>query len=160
MNKKLSEGEKIKNQTKKDISEAPLKSGNTIKLPDILGGIIFISTGVILLLNNFAVIPWAIWLHLTPFWPVVFVFIGLDLISGNSLLLKAITTFVGVFIFAFIIFYSLSAVNPAFKKYLNNHCKYFQNILSFIQRKTDANSSGLYYMDTRNGDRQYPVFRD
>ena len=75
------------------------------KFPDILGGMVLITVGSILLLNSFDVIPWTIWSYIFFFWPVIFIFIGLDIISGNSLFYKTLTTLIGLGIIVFIILY-------------------------------------------------------
>lgn len=129
------------------------------KFPDVLGGVIFISIGIILLLNNFGVIPWTIWLHLTGFWPVVFVFIGLDLLSGNSPLLKILTTLIGLFIFTFILAYSLSQVDSTFENYINKNCKSCQKIFSIIQKRDITSPGRLFYME-KDIDPGNPVFRN
>jgi len=97
------------------------------KLPDVLGGIIFISAGIILLLNNFNIISWSIWNYLIFFWPTIFIFIGLDIISGNSWLLKIVTTCIGLLVIIFILTYSLTAVNTQFRNYI------YKNIPALMQ---------------------------
>ena len=108
------------------------------KLPDILGGVVFVSAGVILLLNNFNVISWSIWSYLLFFWPVIFIFIGLDIISRNSWPSKIITTIIGLFIIIFILTYSLTAVNTGFRNYIYKNVpvliKIFQKIPGMEQK--------------------------
>lgn len=150
-----------KDQKTESISEKVSNSNTTTKkLPDILGGVIFITIGTILLLNNFGIIPWIIWLHLAGFWPVIFVFIGLDLLSGDSPGLKILTTVTGLLIFAFILSYSLSTVDPTFKNYLNNQCKFCQKIFDVIQIKIGTNSGRLFYTNEGSVNMQNPIFRD
>jgi len=117
-------------------------------LPDILGGITFITIGGILLLNNFQYIPWSVWNYIVNFWPVVFVFIGLDLLSGNSWLLKIVTTIVGLVIIVFVFSYSLSAVDANFRNMM------FEKIPAwkyFYQRMMeDKMNRGMYYNGNPN----------
>lgn len=49
-----------------------------------LWALILIAAGVVLLLNNFGVLPWGVWGTLWRFWPVLLVLIGLNIIWGRS----------------------------------------------------------------------------
>ena len=124
------------------------------KLPDILGGVIFISAGVILLLNNLNIISWSIWSYLVFFWPVIFVFIGLDIISGNSWFLKIVTTVIGLFIIIFILTYSLSAVNMRFRNYV---LKNFPELMQIYQKIPVIEQKTQYFQ--YNG-RNVNIFRE
>ena len=112
------------------------------KFPDILGGITFICAGLILLLNNFGVISWSIWSYLINFWPIVFILIGLDLVVGNSLIIKLITTLIGVAIIFFVIVYSLTAADYNFRSYIFNNYPTWKKIYQSIPSSPN-NSRGL-----------------
>ena len=43
-----------------------------------VGPLLLLSAGVLLLLNNLALLPWSIWRELWPFWPLLLVFLGLE----------------------------------------------------------------------------------
>ena len=47
-------------------------------------GIIIILLGLILLANNFQVLPWGVWYQLLRFWPVILIAVGIDLIFKKS----------------------------------------------------------------------------
>jgi len=113
------------------------------KLPDILGGTAFLTAGIILLMNNFGVIPWSIWSYIIYFWPVIFIFIGLDLISGNSLILKLLTSLVGILIILFILAYSLSASDIKFSNYIFQHAPKLINIFQKIHPVSGINSDQI-----------------
>ncbi|HKP51401.1 MAG TPA: toast rack family protein [Chloroflexia bacterium] len=49
----------------------------------ILGPIFLILAGVLFLLNNMGVLPWAIWGQLWRLWPLVLIAIGLDMLFGR-----------------------------------------------------------------------------
>ncbi len=119
----MSENKKQSSSDKRNIAQLSAGDRNTDgccgKLPDFLGGFVFIIAGVILILNNFNIIPWTIWVYLLRFWSVVFVFIGLKLISENSWTLKIITTIIGIFILLLILLYALSASDPNFNTYIS-----------------------------------------
>ena len=50
----------------------------------IFWGIIIILLGLILLVNNFQILPWRVWVELLRFWPIILIAIGVDLIFRKS----------------------------------------------------------------------------
>jgi hypothetical protein len=109
-------------------------------LPDILGALVLITIGIILLANNFAVISWDIWAYIAKFWPVIFIFIGLDMISNKSYLIKAATTSIGLVIIAFILLYCLYSVDIQFRDYIDNNCPEWKKIYNLIPTNKNFNS--------------------
>jgi predicted membrane protein len=66
-------------------------------------GIILVFLGVVLLLQNFDVLPWGLWAMLWRFWPVILIIIGLNIIIGRHkpwlatfLILGVMVAFLGV----------------------------------------------------------------
>ncbi len=57
-----------------------------MKNSNALTGTIFITIGVVFLLNNFAIIDWRILIDLLHFWPVFLIIFGLNLIFGKTML--------------------------------------------------------------------------
>ncbi len=55
-----------------------------MKIRTYLRGIIIILLGVILLANNFQILPWGVWYELFRLWPVLLIAIGIDLIFRKS----------------------------------------------------------------------------
>ena len=51
---------------------------------DVFGAILLITIGILLLLNNFGVLPWSIWESLWKLWPIFLVSAGLQLVAGDS----------------------------------------------------------------------------
>jgi hypothetical protein len=47
----------------------------------VVGPLILLGTGVLLLLNNLGTVPWTIWDTLWPFWPVLFILLGLEALA-------------------------------------------------------------------------------
>src|SRR5205807_1061054 len=45
--------------------------------------LLLVAVGVILLLNNLGVIPWAIWVALGQLWPIVLILLGVELLVGR-----------------------------------------------------------------------------
>jgi len=57
-----------------------------MKIRHFSEGLIIILIGLILLANNFGILPWGIWYYLIRLWPLVLIAIGIDLIlKGTSL---------------------------------------------------------------------------
>ena len=104
-------------------------------IPDILGALILIALGGILFLNNFGFVSWNIWYYIFRFWPAIFIFIGLDMISDSSYLLKLATSLIGIIIFSFIIIYSLYSADLGFNTYVNKNFPCFKKIYNSIPLK-------------------------
>jgi hypothetical protein len=68
--------------------QAPAKKSHHKDDSDITWALMLIIAGVLLLLNNTGILPWAIWGVLWRFWPVLFILWGLQLIAGRSLIGK------------------------------------------------------------------------
>ena len=49
----------------------------------IIGPLLLVIIGALFLLNNFGVLPWSLW-DLWRFWPLILVFIGLELVLGRG----------------------------------------------------------------------------
>ena len=136
-----------KKENTKSLKNHSYRNYKKFKTPDILGGTIFISLGVILLLNNFSVIPWSIWNYLIVFWPVIFIFIGLDLISSESWVLKIITSTIGLLIVLFIISYSLFEVDYSFRSFVYKNFPSWGKIYQTIPKKYFENSNNVNLND-------------
>ena len=51
----------------------------------LVGPLILVGVGLLLLLNNLGVAPWSIWAALWPFWPVLFILLGLEALATGRL---------------------------------------------------------------------------
>ncbi len=80
--------------------------------------IVFIFVGLVLILNNFAYLPWNIWTILLKFWPVFIVMIGLHTIAGKSMLLNLLVAALGIGLIVSIVAYSAAIVSPQFNSWL------------------------------------------
>lgn len=65
--------------------------------------ILLITIGIILLLNNFGIIPWGIWDSLIRFWPVMLILVGLEILLGRSRTTNLIVTLLGIMILIIIV---------------------------------------------------------
>lgn len=68
---------------------------------------IVILSGIVLLLQNLGWIPFGLWFYLVQFWPVLLVFIGLDLVVAKSPLLRWLLFVIGVGFFVAIVLLSI-----------------------------------------------------
>lgn len=56
----------------------------------VVWGLILLSLGVVFLLNNFGILPWSVWGSIWRLWPLILIFIAVEIIFGR--------TFIGRFI--------------------------------------------------------------
>jgi len=81
-----------------------MKNAKKLKIAPFL----LIGLGLVFLLNNFGILPWAIWINLWKFWPLFLILIGIEVILGQSISLKTIVI-LAILVFLVPIFLS---VNP------------------------------------------------
>lgn len=116
------------------------KDKNTGSHNGYFNAIIFLTLGIILLLNNFGVIDWNIWNLLWRFWPVILIIWGLKEVSEDSALLRLIAVLTELVLVGFIITYSLALSSPAFRIWLEANFPFWTNILE-VQPKEVLKSS-------------------
>ena len=73
---------------------------------DVSGGLIFITLGIILLLNNFGLLPWEIWANIWRFWPVFIIIGGLNMLFNSSWWKTVIMFFITALLLVFVLVYS------------------------------------------------------
>ncbi|HUD20256.1 MAG TPA: hypothetical protein VMR81_07475 [Patescibacteria group bacterium] len=78
-----------------------------------VAGVMFLFAGIILLLNTAGVVPWVVWHTIGQFWPVIFIFMGLQILLGSSVLADAILFFLAVFVFGIVFIFSLQSVGSS-----------------------------------------------
>jgi hypothetical protein len=71
-------------------------------------GVMVLLAGIILFLNVIGQVPWSVWRVIWQFWPVILIFIGIQILSGFILF------FLSLFVFGIIAIYSLQAVGVPF----------------------------------------------
>jgi len=67
-------------------------------------GVMFLLAGIMLLLNITGQVPWSVWHVIWQFWPVILIFIGIQILSGFILF------FLALFVFGIIAIYALQRV--------------------------------------------------
>ncbi len=78
-----------------------------------ISGVIFLFAGIMLLLNTAGAVPWTVWHMIWQFWPVIFVFIGFQILLGSSVLSEVVLFFLAVFVFGIIFLFSLQTVGSS-----------------------------------------------
>ena len=89
-------------------------------------GILIIFCGIILLLNNLGLVSPLFWQFVLPFWPVIFILLGVKIILGRNWFSYIITLILSLIIFTSIFIYGLISVNSPTLNYLP------QEVSSFI----------------------------
>jgi hypothetical protein len=67
-------------------------------------GVMVLLSGIMLFLNVIGQVPWSVWRVIWQFWPLILIFIGIQILSGLILFLLAL------FVFGIIAIYSMQAV--------------------------------------------------
>lgn len=104
-----------------------------------LFALIIISLGVILLLNNFGIVSPKVWDVLLRFWPVILILWGLRVIFGRSWFGSLVVTIISIVSIAFVVAYSVSAVNPNFNRIMREQFNWWPTVeqLKFNSSKPD-----------------------
>lgn len=87
-------------------------SGNPV------AGVMFLFAGIVLLFNSIGTVPWAVWHTIWQFWPVLFIFMGLHIILGESILSGLVLFIIAVFVFGIIAIFSLQSVSSPLVSHL------------------------------------------
>ncbi len=127
----LAESGKISKVKKSNNTTSPLYR----EPPDILGGIMIVSVGILILLNNFGVVPWSFWSHILHFWPVIIVLTGLDILSGNKWQFRLLSTAIGIIILFFVFLYGLTASDFETRSFLFENFPMWKRIYSSIPNR-------------------------
>lgn len=91
-------------------------------------GLIFITSGIILLLNSLNIVPWNVWIYISMLWPLVIINLGLQIIFRRSLVGAILTSLFILLLCIIIILFSLW-LSPKF----NMNIKFLDSIFSQIK---------------------------
>jgi len=103
---------------------------------DTFGALILISVGIILLLNNFGVLPWSVWSVLFKFWPLILVSLGIKTAFGE----RSIIYTLSIILLLFAIFYSITAVSPSFDRWVEKQIPQWKELKNKIPGKVQQES--------------------
>src|SRR5690606_24015295 len=74
--------ESIETTEHRDETEALV---STVDMGRYWSAILLIGAGIVVLLNNFEILPWTVWTLFLQFWPIILIAIGLDLVFRRYL---------------------------------------------------------------------------
>lgn len=83
-----------------------------------IGGLMFLLAGLILLLNSLNAVPWDVWQHVWPFWPVLVVVIGAQIMLGKGPVGRIIAFALALFLFLAVTGSALRAVGSPVADYV------------------------------------------
>ncbi len=97
-------------------------------------GMVFIMIGIIFLCNTLNILPWNVWQLMSKIWPVIIIFIGIDIIfkhSWISKILSSLITFALVALILGVVFYKVSPETISWLP--GNFTNVLANIASYIK---------------------------
>lgn len=93
----------------------------THKADKFIWAVIFILSGIVLLLNNFRYLSWEFWTVIVSFWPLLFVFWGVSLFFGRSRVGVVVGNAINLILILGAVGYSLAQTNAAFCEQLESY---------------------------------------
>jgi len=85
-------------------------------------GLLLIVLGVVLLLNNYGVLPWNVWLGFVDTWPFILILGGITLLSGRRIPFSAVLLVFFIIMIAYAVFWT-----PDYNWRFHHHRFYFRN---------------------------------
>lgn len=124
---------------------------NENKEQDTLDALVLIIAGVILLLNNFEVLPWSVWSVIFKFWPLLLVSWGTKIAFGK----RSIFYTLSIIAMLLAIFYSITIVSPSFDRWIERQIPQWKNIKNKIPWKApQVNKRKIFRCDPITGECQ------
>lgn len=90
------------------------------------GAIFLLIIGVILLFNNFGVLPWGIWETLWKFWPLILIFGGLEALFGKNWISRFVIGILALVTLLAIVGTVVSNYNQPFNSWVQNRIPSFK----------------------------------
>jgi hypothetical protein len=97
---------------------------------------ILIFIGLVLLLNNFDLLPWESWQVIWRFWPFILIFIGLQMVFGRSRIGAVISAIISLVLMGLVLLVLLSGSNDSINKYLTERLSWWDNIFLITRQET------------------------
>jgi cytochrome c biogenesis protein CcdA len=108
---------KIKTEPKK--AERPWQEWKyEQEVGNMSAGVIVLAVGVVLLFNTMGIVAWEFWQVIIPFWPVLLIIMGLQLILGGGWISRIAMLLITVFVLIYIIAYGLLAIDSPLVQYI------------------------------------------
>lgn len=99
--------------------------------------VLFIVIGAILLLNNLGILSWNFWVNIISLWPIVFIFLGLELMTEWSKVGRIVVRILEVCIVLYILVYTVALNNSGFNSFLRNNLKIIPKENKLFRQKTN-----------------------
>ncbi len=99
----------------------------------VVWGVMLLLGGCMLLLNTMNAVPWQVWDYIGHFWPILFIFMGLQVIFGNTILASIILFVTSVIAFGLIFVASLQWIGSPIVAHMNLSPE-VSAVLDFIRR--------------------------
>ncbi len=77
----------------------------------VVGALFLIFIGLVFLGNTTGAIPWGVWDYLWRLWPLILIFVGLDMLFGHTRTAAIISAIVAIVLFVFVGWWALVSVN-------------------------------------------------
>lgn len=123
-----------------DKKEINVEPKNHKSSGDPVWAIFLISVGIILLLNNFELIPWSIWGNIWKFWPIFLILAGVRIIIGKNVISTILISIIGILLAGVIILYSVISISSVFENWLKDTSpsvhQRFDNFRNFSEGNT------------------------
>jgi hypothetical protein len=97
-------------------------------------GLIFLSAGVVLLLNYADLLSWDFWEEILVTWPIILILVGIQIILGSNWFSRIITFFLALAAFLLIISYGIIQVESPLAEYLPYQVSDFINSINQFKK--------------------------
>lgn len=84
----------------------------------VLWGVLFLLSGIMLLLNSLGIVPWIFWQHIWQFWPTLLILLGLHVILGNNPVSRILLFLISLAVFGLIVLWGLRAIDSPLQTYI------------------------------------------
>lgn len=98
-------------------------------------GVILILIGVFLIFNSLGYISWNVWNYVWPFWPLLLVIWGIQIILGRNQFSRFIVGVITLIALGLVLLFGVTRVNPAYKNNLTPQINNMLNQMDIIQIK-------------------------
>jgi len=92
------------------------------------GAFFLLTIGVLLLFNNFGLLPWGVWVILLRFWPILLIVWGVEIAFGKSPFGRLLVSLISLLLLASALIYSLSFVNKDFDNWIGAYIPKWKQI--------------------------------
>lgn len=118
---------------------------------DMLEALLLVVAGVILLLNNFEILPWSVWSVIFKFWPLLLVSWGVKIAFGK----RSIFYTLSIIAIILSVLYSITLNSPSFDRWIEKQIPQWKDIKSKIPWEApQTNKRKIFRCDPITGECQ------